>query len=203
MPQSDLLPKLDDRPLRLFGIDPGSLKVGYACVEIQPSKAASINLRDIKIVEVGALRAPSSQGYAVRISLLHNAIFDCVARLGPSECVIERAFSGINPLSGIRLGEARGSIISAVARNGALVKEITAGSVKKIIGGKGNATKEQIAQCLYILLGFSRGNLPYDATDALAIAIAYVLSNRRPLGGSRSEVSIRSDYMPGRRNINP
>ncbi|RZA21662.1 MAG: crossover junction endodeoxyribonuclease RuvC, partial [Proteobacteria bacterium] len=42
--------------------------------------------------------------------------------------------------------------------------------------GQGHATKDQVAAALKYLLGFDRGNLPHDASDAIAIALSHALS---------------------------
>ena len=159
---------------RIIGIDPGSRILGYAAIDVPVQGVAMIS--GIQLLEVGVLRAPPIEVHSMRIGMLHNAAAELFERVEPVECVIERAFTGINQLSALRLGEARGAIIAAAVAMGATIREIAPAKAKKVVTGKGNATKEQVAMALEALLGFSRGAMPLDATDALAIAVAHALN---------------------------
>ena len=78
----------------------------------------------------------------------------------------------MNASSALKLGEARGAIVSAVRRRGLSVFEITPAEVKRTIACAGAASKEDVSRAVTALLGFERGKLPFDATDAVAIALA-------------------------------
>lgn len=160
---------------RILGIDPGSTVVGFACIEIVGARALSP--RDFRIVDAGVLRAPAKEEHAVRLGILHNTLFNLATELAPDCCVMERAFSGVNPFTALRLGEARGALISSLCRVGVALEEIAPAHAKKVIAGKGNATKEQVAQVLATIWKFERGALPFDATDALSLALAWALGN--------------------------
>ena len=162
--------------VRILGIDPGSRIVGYAC--ISSTAKAAITVKDLKIHEAGVLKSPEKLIYSERIGLLHNSLYELLERIEPTVVVIEKAFSGVNAASALRLGEARGALISAARRLEITIAELTPAKVKKSIVGNGRATKEQVSDMLRILCGFERGKLPYDATDALAIALSYGLSYR-------------------------
>jgi Holliday junction resolvasome RuvABC endonuclease subunit len=62
--------------------------------------------------------------------------------------------------------------LSEGSQSGLIISEISATSAKKIVSGQGRATKESIAKIMSATLGFVLEKLPYDATDALAIAYA-------------------------------
>src|SRR5690606_26163642 len=94
----------------------------------------------------------------------------------PDIWVIEKAFADKNISSAIKLGEVRGSIMAAAFRSKAAIREITPAAVKKRIAGNGRATKEQVAAAVLTFVGFRRGDLPFDATDAVAIALAFGLT---------------------------
>jgi crossover junction endodeoxyribonuclease RuvC len=66
--------------------------------------------------------------------------------------------------------------MTAVTREGIPVVEVTPTHVKKCIGGKGSADKEQVSLSLKALIGFERGDLPHDVSDALAIALSFGLT---------------------------
>ena len=67
-------------------------------------------------------------------------------------------------------------IISAFGRMSLPVAEITPTEVKKYVTGNGSSEKKIVADALFRLLNFEKGRLPYDVTDALAIAFSYPLS---------------------------
>jgi crossover junction endodeoxyribonuclease RuvC len=106
-----------------------------------------------------------------RLGEIHGALYELTLELNPSLVVIEKAFHGVNAATAIKLGEARGSIIAAVARLGLPICEITPAQVKRLIAGHGAASKDQVYQALQSLMGFNKGRLPHDASDALAIAL--------------------------------
>ncbi|MFY7930379.1 MAG: crossover junction endodeoxyribonuclease RuvC [Oligoflexus sp.] len=159
--------------LRIIGIDPGSRITGFGILEI-PRGAAS--LRTVQLIAVGTLRPKSTLSPSERTGYLHEGLYQIVAQYNPEICVLEKAFTGINPHSALRLGETRGALIAAIRRHGVSVAEVTPTHVKKTITGQGHATKEQIAAALKYLLAFERGDLPHDASDAVAIGLAYGLS---------------------------
>jgi crossover junction endodeoxyribonuclease RuvC len=158
---------------RIIGIDPGSRITGFGVLELP---RGAINLKRVQLVAVGAIRSKASLPHSERTGYLHEAIHQLAGQYKPEICVIERAFTGVNPHSALRLGETRGAVIAAVRRHGIQVAEITPTEVKKTITGQGHATKEQIAAALKYLLQFELGDLPHDASDAVAIGLSYGLS---------------------------
>ncbi len=158
---------------RIFGIDPGSRICGFGVLEIP---RGVVSLKRVRLVAVGAIRSKTTLPHSERTGYLHDAIHQLASQYAPEICVIERAFTGINPQSALRLGETRGAVIAAVRRLGITVAEITPTEVKKTITGQGHATKEQLAAALKYLLNFELGDLPLDASDAVAIGLSYGLS---------------------------
>ncbi len=156
-----------------MGIDPGSQITGFCVLAIPPGRAFSP--RDFNILDAGLIKPKASLSHGERAGQLHNSVFTIVEHHTPDICVIERAFTGINPLSALRLGETRGAIISAARRNEIPIHELAPTQVKKTITGQGHASKDQIARAVETIAGFQRGNLPFDVTDAIAIALTYGL----------------------------
>ena len=107
---------------------------------------------------------------------MHEALHSMIARLKPDICVIEHAFFGINAQSALKLGQARGALISAIARYDLPLVELAPTEVKKLITGSGRASKQLVSDSLKSLIGFQPGKLPFDTTDAVAIALSYGVS---------------------------
>ncbi len=160
--------------LRILGIDPGSLVAGFACLEA--TKAQPMQPHDFKVADVGVIRIHKNLELAERIGHLHDSLHQIITDLRPHACIIERAFYGLNANTTIRLGEARGAVIAAARRHKLPVHEITPAQVKKIITGNGRASKEQVQQSIQMLLRLKPMTGPFDATDALAIALCYGLA---------------------------
>lgn len=159
----------------ILGIDPGSRITGFAL--LRAKKPLPVMPRDFSVVEAGVLRADAALPYAQRIGLLHLALCELLTEHRPDVCVIERAFFDKNANSALKLGELRGAYIAACARSQVPVAELTPADVKKTIAGNGRADKEAIALALHGLLGFNRGSLPHDATDALALSLCHGLKS--------------------------
>ena len=160
--------------LRILGIDPGSRQCGYAFVTSRTPHL--INRRCIQLDDVGVIKANLELDFCQRVALIHTALHRLVCEWKPHICVIEDAFFGLNARSALKLGQARGALMTAVTREGISVVEVTPTHVKKCIGGRGSADKEQVSQSLKALIGFERGELPHDVSDALAIALSFGLT---------------------------
>jgi crossover junction endodeoxyribonuclease RuvC len=173
--------------MRILGIDPGSRVLGYAVIEGPAS--GGIHPRQLRPIEVGVLRTPNQATYPERLTLIYQGVSDVISRLSPTYCALERAFTGINSMSALRMGETRGAVMVSMGLQRLPVAEISPARVKNVITGRGNATKDHVALALKMLVHFERGTLPYDATDALAVAVAFALSKQdfiMPLATSES-----------------
>lgn len=162
---------------RIFGIDPGSRFVGFALIETVGFLPRPP--RSFKVIDMGTIQADLSVSFTKRIGLLHSALSQLISGLSPSICVMEKAFIGMNPQTALKLGEARGALISAIARHRLHTAELAPTAVKKTITGQGRASKEQVCLALEMLTGFGvkQHAATYDASDALAIALAYGLTS--------------------------
>lgn len=130
-------------------------------------------MRNLRLLDAGVLRPQAKLSHGERAGQLHNSLFSILDVHRPQICVIEKAFRGINSLSAIRLGETRGALIAAARRLSIPIFEIAPTQVKKTLTGQGHASKEQISRAVASIAGFERGNMPFDVTDAIAIAITY------------------------------
>jgi crossover junction endodeoxyribonuclease RuvC len=142
---------------------------------LETHKAGSLQARDFVIKDAGVLRPADTSSIFERMGSLHLAIREIYREWRPQVCVIEKAFVGININSALRLGEVRGALISAVAQDQVEIVEVAARKVKKTITGNGAASKEDVLRAIQLLLNFNKGKLPFDVSDALAIALYYGL----------------------------
>jgi crossover junction endodeoxyribonuclease RuvC len=161
---------------KIMGIDPGSRVVGFAI--LQAKSACPRSPRDWTVIDAGVLKPQGTLPMVTRLKLIHQAVFELIAQHGCELFAIEKAFHGVNAATAIKLGEARGAIMAAAGRHNCEIVEFTPAEVKRYIGGGGRAKKEQLAGALEALIGFKRGHLPLDASDAVAIALSAGMSQK-------------------------
>ncbi len=157
--------------IRILGIDPGTRVAGYGVV-------VSDGRGEVRAISVGAWRLDEKQTLAARLATLAIEFRRVVALNKPDIVCVELPFVSNNARSALVLGTARGVILSEAHQCGLGIAEIAATSAKKTITGNGYAEKERVRRTLEALLKANLSELPYDATDALAIAYAHALRMR-------------------------
>ena len=154
--------------MRVFGIDPGSERTGYGCVETDGSRH--------RIVTCGAVGAPASASFSDKLFEIHRRLVELLAECRPDSVAIENIFYAANVRSALKLGHARGVAMLAAAQAGLTVVEYTPAEIKRAVVGYGRAEKPQVQQMVKLLLGLAAVPSPHDAADALAVAICHVHS---------------------------
>ena len=107
-----------------------------------------------------------------RLVTLDRELTDVILHHRPDSGAVEEVFVNANPQSTLKLGQARGVCLLALARAGMPVSEYATRLVKKALVGTGGAEKAQVQAMLKVLLpGVKLAGA--DAADALAVAIAH------------------------------
>jgi crossover junction endodeoxyribonuclease RuvC len=154
--------------VRIFGIDPGSERTGYGCVEADG--------RRLTLVSVGVIRARPEDALPDRLARIHAELSALIGAARPAAVAIESIFHAVNARSALKLGHARGVAVLAAAQAGCAVIEYAPTEVKRAVVGYGRADKPQVQQMVKLLLGLARVPSPHDAADALAVAICHLHS---------------------------
>ena len=154
--------------MRVFGIDPGSERTGYGCVETDG--------RRHRLVTCGAITASAGDSFPARLARIHRELLVHLSECQPELVVVENVFYAANARSALKLGHARGVAILAAVESGCEVLEYTPAEVKRAVVGYGRADKRQVQQMIKLLLGLEKAPTPHDAADALAVAICHVHS---------------------------
>jgi crossover junction endodeoxyribonuclease RuvC len=169
--------------VRIFGIDPGSERTGYGCVE-------SDGRRHV-LVACGAVAAPPGDTFPNRLARIHSELSALLTSHRPDCVAIENVFHAANVRSALKLGHARGVAMLAAVEAGCDVVEYTPAEIKRAVVGYGRAEKQQVGQMVKLLLGLTAAPTPHDAADALAVAICHLHS--MPVAGIReSGLGIRT-----------
>ena len=181
--------------MRTFGIDPGSERTGYGCVETDGSRH--------RIVVYGAISNRASASFPDKLLNIHTRLAALIRECRPDCVAIESLFHAVNVRSALKLGHARGVAVLAAVEAGVPVAEYTPAEIKRAVVGYGRAEKPQVQQMIKMLLGLAAVPSPHDAADAIAVAICHVHSQRpsraaHPVAPPRSQATSWRHYRPQR-----
>jgi crossover junction endodeoxyribonuclease RuvC len=154
--------------VRILGLDPGSIRTGYAVIETKGPNVAYI--------VSGAIRTQGDT-FADRLQEIFAGVDQLSNEFRPDEVAIESVFMHRNADSALKLGQARGAALCATFGLRPRVFEYAPRAVKQAVVGTGGAEKEQVQLMVKRLLSIS-GPLGADAADALAIALCHAYSRR-------------------------
>jgi crossover junction endodeoxyribonuclease RuvC len=174
--------------VRIFGIDPGSIRTGYGCVSTDGSRH--------QLIACGAITTPVGAPLPERLQRIYRELSRLVRDAAPDAVAIENLFHAKNVRSALTLGHARGVAVLAAIEAGVPVSEYTPAEIKQSVVGYGRAEKAQVQRMIALLLGLDTPPRPHDAADALAIALCHAhLSNGgrlvRPVRAPRRQRSWR------------
>jgi crossover junction endodeoxyribonuclease RuvC len=151
--------------MRVLGIDPGSAATGYGVVEDD-----GVSLRALAF---GAICPPPGLPFARRLLHIYRELHTVLSEMKPDCAAVEAVFFARNVQSALRLGQARGVALLALAECALPVHEYSALEVKQAVTGYGQAPKAQVQEMVRLLLRLADAPEPQDAADALAVAICH------------------------------
>ena len=172
--------------MKIFGIDPGSERTGYGCVERSGSRH--------HLVLCGSLAAPASATFPERLHHIHAGLAALLEECRPDCVAVESIFHAKNVRSALKLGHARGVALLAASEAGLSVHEYAPAEIKRAVVGYGRAEKGQVGQMVKLLLGLDAIPKPHDATDALAVAICHLHNGVGAVAPGASSAKSWRDY---------
>ena len=150
--------------MKILGIDPGLVKTGYGIIEVKNN--------NFSFITSGTIYTNPQESMVNRLCELHNNLISIIKDYRPDEAAIEETFVNINPVSSLKLGQARGSLILTLGICNLKVFEYSSTAIKKSVVGVGKAKKEQVKMMIKILLPKSDCKSE-DEADSLATAICH------------------------------
>lgn len=150
--------------LLVLGIDPGTAICGYGFVEA--AQGSRLVAR-----AYGAITTSPKARMQDRLMKLYDALDEMIRRHRPDAMGVEQLFFNRNVTTAIPVGEARGVVLLAAAKNRIELIERTPLQIKQSVTGYGKATKEQVIYMVTKLLRLPEPPKPDDTADALAAAI--------------------------------
>jgi len=149
--------------IKILGIDPGSIRCGYAIIEKEKNRVRLIDAGVIKIKE---------KILQYQIAELIEGL-DIILTDDIDEVAIEDIFFAYNPKTVLKLAQFRGALSLRVIQKHGNFSEYTPLQVKKSVTGNGKADKKSVAFMVKRILGIQGEIKPLDITDAMAIAICH------------------------------
>jgi crossover junction endodeoxyribonuclease RuvC len=169
--------------VRVFGIDPGSERTGYGCVESDGGRH--------RLVACGAIVTSPRLGFPAQLLRIYQQLTALLAEHRPECVAVESVFYAANVRSALKLGHARGVALLAAVEGGYPCAEYSPAEIKRAVVGYGRAEKPQVQEMVRMLLGLAEVPTPHDAADALAVAICHVHS-QAPAGLAEQVRAARS-----------
>ena len=147
----------------VLGIDPGSRRTGYGIIQIEKSNVQCLTHGHI---------ATNADDLSQRLWQIHQGLTAVIQEFQPQEAAVEQVFVHQNPQTALKLGQARGAALVAVAGYALTLAEYTPRQIKQSVVGYGAAEKVQVQQMIKSLLNLPKAPQA-DAADALAIALCH------------------------------
>jgi len=156
--------------MRVLGIDPGTVATGYGLVERRGDTLHALTF--------GAITTQAGLPFAQRLLRIYRELRTLLTRTRPDCAAVEAVFFARNVQSALRLGQARGVALLALAEEAIEIHEYSALEVKQAVTSYGRAGKAQVQEMVRLLLGLAEAPSPIDAADALAVAICHHHASR-------------------------
>lgn len=165
---------------RILGIDPGTLLMGYAILDVDGQKTQPLLFDCLDVRKL--------DGQYARLQREFFFLQDLIDRHHPTCLAIETQFVDKNPQTMIKIVHAQGVAIAAALSRDIPINEYSPMKIKMAITGNGHATKQQVADMLQRFLHLPDNQLhkTLDATDALAIAYCHFLQLGMPFSAEHT-----------------
>lgn len=143
--------------------------MGYGVILISGKK--------IELMTMGVLKLHRLSNHEDKLKKIFDRTVSLIEEYHPDELAIEAPFYGKNVQSMLKLGRAQGVAMAAALSRTVPIFEYSPRKIKQSITGRGNASKEQVAQMLQTLLQITQAPEYLDASDGLAAAVCHYFQN--------------------------
>jgi crossover junction endodeoxyribonuclease RuvC len=154
--------------MRVLGIDPGTINMGYGVVEAAGG---------IKSVGFGLLRSSSNINIEERLQYFYTNLLNIIEKFTPDEVAIEQPFIGKNIRAAFTMGSAQTVAILAAMNFKLPIYYYSPAKIKELVTSYGHSDKLQVKKMVMMQLGLREDPASSDVTDALATAICHIYSN--------------------------
>lgn len=159
----------ENKTYRILGVDPGTVKMGYALLEINGNQMGTM--------DIGVIFLDSLSDHPTRLLKILERLRSIIETYNPTIMAIEAPFYAKNVQSMLKLGRAQGIAMAVGMDKGLEIFEYSPRKIKQSVTGNGNASKEQVAFLLQSQLKIDLTGQFLDATDALSAAVCHFYQN--------------------------
>ncbi len=149
-----------------MGIDPGSNCTGFGVVEEVKG--------NLHAVHWSSVRSSPKDTFPDRLKRIYDELVIAIEKFAPEVVAVEDLFYATNVKTVIKLGQTRGVTLLAAVNSGREVAEYSPLEIKQSVVGYGRADKNQVRDMVAALLRLKEKPEPFDASDALAVAICHI-----------------------------
>lgn len=153
-------------PSRIISIDPGFDRCGVAVVTQD------------KLLFSTCITTNKKDPHQTRLLSLGEELQAIIQKWKPRALATEKLFFNLNVRTALKVAEARGVILYEAARARLPVFEYSPQEVKIAVTGYGKATKRQVEDMTLRLLKLKTAPKHDDETDAIALGITCLASER-------------------------
>ena len=153
--------------MRILGIDPGVSVTGYGIVEEEGGRLLHVCN--------GGISSYLKNSFPQCLKNIYADLEKIISDYSPDVMAVENLFFHKNVKVALKLGHTRGVAILTALNAGLDVYEYSPMEIKKALVGYGRATKDQIQIMVKKLMNLPE-TVPFDPSDALAVAICHIHS---------------------------
>lgn len=156
--------------MRVLGIDPGTIKLGFGVVDGVGA--------ELLLVHCGVISLSSRIPVEKRLHTLYKELDKIIGLYHPDELAIEEPFVAKNVRSALAIGRAQAVAIIAAVQHDLQVYRYMPAEIKQQITDYGGSSKAQVQEMVKIHLDIEQRTLTSDSADALAIAICHLCQRK-------------------------
>jgi crossover junction endodeoxyribonuclease RuvC len=130
----------------------------------------------LRFLDAGILTADRDAPLERRLASIAGGLRALCESWRPDAAAVEDVFVKADPRAALAVGHGRGALLAVLGEHEIAVHSYAPASIKRTLTGNGRAAKERVAAMVRKLLGI--GELPPDATDALAAAVAHAFRTK-------------------------
>ncbi|MFU7501007.1 MULTISPECIES: crossover junction endodeoxyribonuclease RuvC [unclassified Candidatus Tisiphia] len=156
----------------ILGIDPSLAGMGWGVIDTKP----------LKYLDSGVIKTKSSEAMHKRLAFISSSLQKIIVQYKPAIVAMEETFVNINNVSSLKLGYARGAVMSLIGGYDIAFQEFKPNVIKKSVVGYGHAEKNQVLQMIKLLLPGAIAISNFDEADALAVAyVCWAYTSKTPI----------------------
>ena len=152
--------------MRVLGIDPGTVNLGYALVDSKND--------ELDLINSGVLKVSTKLDVSQRLDSIFNSLVQIINLTSPGEVAVEAPFVSQNVRTAMLIGRAQAVAILAATQNNLEVFTYAPSQIKKSVTDNGGSSKEQVRDMVEVIVNTEKAIKDLDESDAIAVALCHI-----------------------------